>query len=93
MGEIIFKKTINKSERKYNFIHISSKDRKLLVDLINVTADSKIFKVKINKVGRLVSSKLFGHLNPKIGDMLILEKDSEKQYTITVKQSSMRSKL
>ena len=93
MGKIIFKKMITKSEKKFTFIHIPSKYRKSMTNSINATANGKKFTINVNKVGRLVSSELFEHLNPKIGDMLILEKNSEKQYTMTVKQSHMRSRL
>lgn len=92
MDNVIFKKTINNSEKKFSFIHVPSKYRKFLGDSINITTDGKTFTVKINKVGRMVSRKLFEHLEPKIGDIVILEKNSDKDYVMMVKSSKIRSK-
>ncbi len=93
MSNVIFKKKINKSEKKFSFIHVPHQYRKDLGNSLEIMADGKIFTVKINTVGRLISSKLFKHLDPKIDDSIILEKDAEGRYTITVQPSHMRVKF
>ena len=93
MGNVIFKKRVNKSEKKFSFIHIPHQYRKELGSSLEVTADGKSFAVKINTVGRLISSKLFKHLDPKIDGVIILEKDVNGQYVLTIQPSHMRVKF
>ena len=91
MGDKIFKKIINSSERKFNFIHIPANEREFLKVPIKIKANGEIFTVTINKTGRMISKKLFEHLNPKIGDTIIMEKDSE-EYTMKIEQSHTQPK-
>ena len=85
----VYKKEIGKSEEKWTFIQVRSKTAKVLPEKFKVTYNDKVFRFKINGVGRIVSKKFFLASEIRIGDIITLEKNGDR-YSIRIKQGIKR---
>ena len=87
-----FRKILSEGERNWNFIYITPSERDLFPEErpFKLHCRGEIFKVALNKAGRIVSKDLFEKLNPPRKGIIIITKRSENEFQIAMLNEGMK---
>ncbi len=78
----LLKKIITSSEEKWSFIQIQSNLVSKFPEKFELHYNDKVFQVKINSKGRMISKKLMDSMRMLYGDTIQIDKNDEK-YSIS----------